>query len=54
MASAHGPVLAGSMVEEGFGLIRQIARMDAVEQPGEDVLQSMIAAVASLMAPQAA
>lgn len=54
MASAHGPVLSGAMVDEAFDLIRQIARMDPLEQPGQPALDAMIAAVAALSADAAA
>jgi flavorubredoxin len=51
VASAHGPVLAGPMVKEGFGLIRQAARMDPVEPMGQDVLDILVAAIAAMAPP---
>jgi hypothetical protein len=54
VASAHGPVLAGEFVGEAFDLTRQLARMETVDQPGEMVLEMMIAAIAAKPEPQAA
>lgn len=50
VASAHGPVLAGPMVDEGFRLVRQVARMAPVEQPGQPALDAMVAAIAAAAA----
>jgi flavorubredoxin len=47
IASAHGPVLTGSYVEEGYHMTRQLARLDPVDQPGQAVLDQMVAAIAA-------
>jgi hypothetical protein len=54
VASAHGPVLTGDFVGEAFDLIRQLPRMAPVEQPGQPLLELMIAAVAAMPVPEAA
>jgi flavorubredoxin len=53
VASAHGPVLTGEFINEAFGMTRQLARMAPIEQPGQPLLELMIAA-AAMPAPEAA
>ena len=48
VASAHGPVLTGPKVQEAFELVRRMADLEPVSQPGQDTLDAMIAAVAAL------
>ncbi len=48
VASAHGPVLTGPKVAEAYELIRRTARMEPVEQPGQESLEAMVAAIAAL------
>ncbi|HUJ64569.1 MAG TPA: hypothetical protein VLX59_03460, partial [Acidimicrobiales bacterium] len=54
VASAHGPVLAGEFIGEAFVLTRQLARMEPLEQPGQPLLELMIAAIAAMPVPDAA
>jgi flavorubredoxin len=54
VASAHGPVLTGEYVGEAFDMTRQLVRMAPVEQPGQPLLELMIAAVAAVPVPEAA
>jgi flavorubredoxin len=54
VASAHGPTLTGPLVEEGYRLICQLARTGPVEQPGQPVLDAMVAAIAAAGDPAAA
>ena len=48
VASSHGPVLTGPKVAEAFRMVRQMARMEPVEQAGQQTLEAMIAAVAAM------
>lgn len=43
VASAHATTLRGPDLAEAFRLIRQIARMDAVQLPGQDALNAILA-----------
>ena len=47
VASAHGPALTGPYVDEAFRLVRRIARTGPVAQPGQAVLDVMVAAIAT-------
>jgi hypothetical protein len=40
----------GSVVDEAFDLIRLVARMVPLEQPGQSALDAMIAAIAAMSA----
>ena len=54
VASAHGPVLSGPYVEEGYRLVRQLVRTGPVAQPGQPALDAMVAMVAAMAAPPTA
>lgn len=47
VASAHGPTLCGPMVDEGYRLVRQIARTGPATQPAQAALDAMVAAIAA-------
>jgi hypothetical protein len=47
IASAHGPALTGPYVDEAFELVRRIARTGPVAQPGQAVLDLMVATIAA-------
>jgi hypothetical protein len=53
VASAHGPVLRGAMVGEAFALVRRMAGLERVAEPGQETLDFMVAAIAALT-PEAA
>jgi hypothetical protein len=53
VASAHGPVLWGQMVGEAFALVRSMARLEPVAEPGQGALDFMVAAIAALTAEAA-
>ena len=48
VASAHGPVLSGQKVDQAYELVRQMAHLEPVSQPGEETLELMVAAIAAL------
>ena len=50
VASAHGPVLRGPMVGEAFALVRSMARLEPVAEPGQEALDFIVAAIAALTA----
>jgi hypothetical protein len=50
VASAHGPVLRGPMVGEAFALVRSMAGLEPVAEPGQEALDFMVAAIANLPA----
>jgi flavorubredoxin len=54
LASSHGPVLTGEFVGEAFDMIRRLGRIEPLEQPGQPMLELMIAAIAAIPATDAA
>jgi hypothetical protein len=54
VASAHGPVLVGPYADEAFGLVRRFPQLAQVEQPGQPVLDLLVATIAGAPAPVAA
>jgi len=51
VASAHGPVLEGPYVDEAYQLVRGLAEMPPVEEPGQPVLELVIAMIAAEPVP---
>ena len=51
IASAHGPVLRGELVSEGYRLLHEISRSGPLPAPGQSVLALMIEGMAAAEAP---
>ena len=51
VASSHGPVLEGPYVDEAYRLTRHMAELPPIEQPGQPVLDLLIATVAAVPVP---
>src|SRR5262245_49156885 len=47
IATAHGPAVYGPMIEKGFQLLREIARMEPVSELTQVEFQAMLAAMAA-------
>jgi flavorubredoxin len=45
IASTHGPAFTGAMVEQGFGLLRDVLTHDAGPEPGQPVLDEIVAQI---------
>jgi hypothetical protein len=50
VASAHGPVLTGDAVHTAFESVRQQAGQPNIPTPGQELLDELLAAVASEVA----
>ena len=42
--NTHGPIYTGEHVDRAIGLLRQVPHGPAVPQPGQDVLDALVAA----------
>ncbi len=51
VASAHGPVLTGRMIDEAYAMVRELPGRGPVAEPGQPVLERMLSA---LVGPPAA
>jgi flavorubredoxin len=49
LASCHGPVVHGAMVDEAFELVRRIPGLPPWQEPGQDDLEAMLAAAAGAL-----
>jgi hypothetical protein len=51
IASTHGPAFTGAMVEQGLGLLRDVLVHDAGPEPGQPVLDEIVAQILGGAAP---
>jgi flavorubredoxin len=54
IASTHGPAFTGAMVEQGLGLLRDVLVHDAGPEPGQPVLDEVVAQILGGAAPVSA
>ena len=51
VASAHGPVLRGELLDDAFDRLRMLAGAPNIPTPGQELLDTLIAASMSEAAP---